>query len=123
MSNPSPEIDGWHLELWHSRFPCWILDPNTLAFLDANRAAIVEYGYSRHEFQAMTLLDLSPAEDLSLQLRYALHPGWKGRKAARTWRHQTKDKKIMNVAINRHELKWHDRTVELLVATLAQPEP
>ena len=119
MSDPSSKIDGWHLELWHSRFPCWILDPNTLALLDANRAAIAEYGYSRHEFQAMTLLDLSPAEDVHLHLRYALHPGWKGRKSARTWRHQTKDKRIMNVSINRHELNWHDKPVQLVVATLS----
>ena len=122
MSDPSPKIYGWHLELWHSRFPCWILDPNTLALLDANQAAIVEYGYSRHEFQSMTLLDLSPTEDVSLHVRYALHPGWKGRKAARTWRHQTKDKRIMNVSIHRHELNWRDKPAELLVATLTQSE-
>ena len=38
-----------------SPHPMWIYDPETLAFLDVNDAAIAQYGYSREEFRGLTL--------------------------------------------------------------------
>ncbi|MCP6760399.1 MAG: PAS domain S-box protein [Fischerella sp. CENA71] len=42
----------------------WIFDPQTLAFLAVNQAAIAYYGYSESEFLSMTLLDIRPPEDI-----------------------------------------------------------
>ena len=39
--------------------PMWIYDPETLAFLDVNDAAVAHYGYSREEFRNMTLVDVT----------------------------------------------------------------
>lgn len=38
--------------------PMWIIDWETLRFLDVNEAAIKQYGYSKEQFKSMTLFDL-----------------------------------------------------------------
>ena len=43
--------------------PMWIYDRDTLGFLEVNEAAVAHYGYSRPEFQAMTLLDIMQTPD------------------------------------------------------------
>jgi hypothetical protein len=109
--------------LWYGNSPSWIFDPDTLAFLDANQAAILEYGYSWREFLAMKVLDLSPSEDIVMHLRYLLHPAWKGNGANQLWRHQKKDGKIIEVHVARHRLNVCGRTAELLVTTPQSSEP
>ncbi|MEJ5962679.1 PAS domain-containing protein [Pedobacter immunditicola] len=44
--------------------PNWVYDNETLKFLDVNKAAIENYGYSREEFLSMTLREIRPAEDV-----------------------------------------------------------
>src|SRR5690348_3223563 len=43
--------------------PMLVVQTETLAFLEANQAAIDKYGYSREEFQRMRLTDLVSPED------------------------------------------------------------
>ena len=43
--------------------PMWIYDPETLAFLEVNNAAVVHYGYSRPQFKRMNLLDVMEVGD------------------------------------------------------------
>jgi PAS domain S-box-containing protein len=43
--------------------PMWITDLNTFKFLDVNKMAILQYGYSREEFLSMTAIDIRPEED------------------------------------------------------------
>jgi PAS domain S-box-containing protein len=43
-----------------SPLPKWVFDLHTLRFLDVNKAAIENYGYSHGEFLAMTIRDISP---------------------------------------------------------------
>lgn len=43
--------------------PFWIFDLITLRFLEVNQAAIDQYGYSREEFLAMSILDIRPAAE------------------------------------------------------------
>src|SRR5215203_353356 len=40
--------------------PMYIFDRETLAFLAVNDAALSQYGYTRAEFLALTLLDIRP---------------------------------------------------------------
>ncbi len=52
--------------------PMWIYDAETLAFLEVNDAAVAHYGFSRGEFQGLTLLDvveLGEEADLAEDLR------------------------------------------------------
>ncbi len=50
--------------------PMEIFDPETLAFLAVNKAAIELYGYSAQEFQHMTLRDTRPPEELPSLLEF-----------------------------------------------------
>ena len=43
--------------------PMWVYDPETLRFLIVNEAACRLYGYSRPDYQAMTVLDIRPADE------------------------------------------------------------
>lgn len=43
--------------------PFWVFDMQTLRFLEVNQAAVRQYGYSREEFLAMSILDIRPQED------------------------------------------------------------
>src|SRR2546427_7801895 len=42
--------------------PFWVFDPDTLRFIEVNDAAVRQYGYSREEFLAMSILDIRPRE-------------------------------------------------------------
>jgi|GEM_PF-7089025 len=42
--------------------PMWVVDPETLRFVQVNRAAREYYGYSAEEFAKMTLLDIRPPQ-------------------------------------------------------------
>jgi PAS domain S-box-containing protein len=51
--------------------PMWIVDEETLKFLEVNEAAITQYGYSREEFTNMTLRDVRlPEEEAMLVDRF-----------------------------------------------------
>lgn len=43
--------------------PLWIVDPETLAFVAVNDAAVSRYGYPRERFLAMRISDIRPPED------------------------------------------------------------
>lgn len=45
--------------------PLWVYDQETYAFLAANQAAILQYGWSREEFLTMTVPDLLPPDERS----------------------------------------------------------
>ncbi len=47
----------------HNPQPMWVYDPQTLLFLAANEAAMVQYGYSQAEFMTMTVDALRPADE------------------------------------------------------------
>jgi diguanylate cyclase (GGDEF)-like protein/PAS domain S-box-containing protein len=50
--------------------PMWVYDSRTLAVLAVNDAAIEHYGYTRDQFQSMTVLELRPHEQREAALRY-----------------------------------------------------
>ncbi|HXO43215.1 MAG TPA: ATP-binding protein [Thermoanaerobaculia bacterium] len=47
-----------------SPYLMWVVDADTLRFLEVNRKAIGRYGYSRDEFLAMTLHDIRQPEEI-----------------------------------------------------------
>jgi PAS domain S-box-containing protein len=48
-----------------SPLPMWIVELDTLKFLDVNKATVYNYGYSREELLSMTLRDIRPADDIA----------------------------------------------------------
>ena len=43
--------------------PMWVFDDASLKILEVNEAAIALYGYTRGEFQTLTIRDIRPKED------------------------------------------------------------
>ncbi len=82
----------------HAPYPMWIVDLDTLAFLDVNETAVRHYGYSREEFLSMTIKDIRPAEDVSKLLK-ALPLIGDTPRAEGMWRHRKRDGSLIDVEL------------------------
>lgn len=105
-----------HREMFEANpHPMWVFDLGTLAFLAVNDAAVRKYGYSRDEFLRMTIKDIRPPEDVPRLLANvaAVHGGLDD---AGTWRHRTKDGRLLEVEITSHTLRFAGRDAELVLA-------
>ena len=59
-------------DLFHlSPQPMWLFDPETLKFVQVNKAAVEHYGYTEKEFLNMTIMEIRP-EDQILKTQKAL---------------------------------------------------
>lgn len=84
----------------NSPMPMWIIDIKTFKFLDVNKMAILQYGYSRDEFLSMTAIDIRPEEDKEhfTQLDHSL--GFDAINYNRgIWDHRKKDGTVIHVEI------------------------
>jgi len=95
--------------------PMYIFDAETLAVVTVNAAAVTRYGYSRQEFEAMSVLDLRPPEE-ALRLRHAMEEFRQNRQApqagahaAGLWRHSCKDGTVLIVEVFTHSLVFNGR--------------
>jgi len=96
--------------------PIWVYDEETLKFLAVNEAAIRTYGYSREEFQSLTIKDVRPIEDVPALL-IKTSAGVEGPVLTSPWRHKKKDGSVIYVEITSHPLMFGDRRARLAIAT------
>ncbi|MGZ5477640.1 MAG: PAS domain S-box protein, partial [Thermoanaerobaculia bacterium] len=96
--------------------PMWVYDIETLAFLEVNDAAVAHYGYRRDEFEAMSIEDIRPSEDVPRLLANISTAGNQTIDTAGTWKHRTKDGAIIDVEITSHVLDYGGRRAELVLA-------
>src|SRR5437899_10160954 len=62
--NPScAAIERYRILFEGNACPMWVVDAETLAFLEVNEAATRLYGYAREQFLKMTLKDIGPKEN------------------------------------------------------------
>ncbi len=101
--------------------PMWVYDVETLQILDVNEAAIKRYGYSGHEFLALTIKDLRPQEDVPKFLE--LLPDTPNSDRTGPWRHKFKDGSIIQVLITSHTVKFGDRHARLVMAESLSDNP
>ncbi len=81
----------------------WVFDRRTLRFLDVNEAAVRQYGYTRAEFLAMSILDIRPPEtapDVVVDVARRVH----GLQEPGSWIHRRKDGTDLDVDIVCHDL-------------------
>ncbi|MDO8605852.1 MAG: ATP-binding protein [Phaeospirillum sp.] len=78
--------------------PMWVYDEHSLKFLAVNHRAIEHYGFTHDEFDAMTLQDIRPAEDVPALLR-TVFSAERGESVGE-WRHRIKNGAIIDVAIH-----------------------
>jgi PAS domain S-box-containing protein len=99
----------------HNPLPTWVVDNETLRFLQVNDAAVRQYGYTQQEFQAMSVLELRPDGDPGTFKERIQRLVGEGRQAWQS-KHRRKDGKSMDVDIISHQLEYAGRPVRLVVA-------
>jgi len=96
--------------------PMWVFDCQTLRFLEVNDAAVKNYGYSREEFLAMTVLDIRPEDEAPAFLEL-VKQRWEGySKVAGVWRHRLKDGSLIFVEIVAFEFLADGRPARMVLA-------
>ncbi len=96
--------------------PMWVFDCQTLRFLEVNDAAVKNYGYSREEFLAMTVLDIKPEDEVPAFLEL-VKQRWEGySKVAGVWRHRHKDGSLIFVEIVAFEFLADGRPARMILA-------
>ncbi|RTY90839.1 PAS domain-containing sensor histidine kinase [Flavobacterium sp. GT3R68] len=84
----------------NSPIPMWIIDVKTLSFLDVNKMAIVQYGYTRDEFLSMSAVDIRPDEDKEQFEQLDRSLGFNALNYNRgIWDHRKKDGTVIQVEI------------------------
>jgi PAS domain S-box-containing protein len=96
--------------------PVFVYDADTLQFLAVNEAAVRRYGYSREEFAAMTLKDISPPEDAP-RLLAAVTPAGTGDNPPVAGRHRTRAGALIEVEVSSFALNLDGRAVKLALVT------
>lgn len=92
----------------------WVLDADTLNFIDVNESALKLYGYSREEFLSMSSIDLRPEEEKS---RYQfLDRSRPGTQNTGIWKHKKKDGSIIHSEVIVHEIEFHGKAARLVLA-------
>jgi len=95
--------------------PMWIYDLNTLKFLAVNQAAIESYGYAREDFDAMTIRDIRPFEDL-VRFDEAIRNLDDAKNTTGMWRHRKKDGTIIDVEVVSHPFRYGERPARLVLS-------
>src|SRR5207244_752246 len=92
-------------------YPVWVYDPETLAFLAVNQAAIDRYGFSREEFLSMTIKDIRPAHDVAT----LLHDVSESSSETTRWRHRKKNGAEIDVEITARSISFNGRDARLVL--------
>ncbi len=95
--------------------PSWVFDLATLRFLEVNEAAVREYGFSRDEFLAMTILDIRPARQRPRVLVDLSAAPLPADADVPTWLHRRKDGSVMEVRVHAAGIEFDGRPARLIV--------
>ena len=99
----------------YNPLPTWVMDDETLQFIQVNDAAVQQYGFAAEEFSRMTLSDIRPEEKgASLEVRPQSNEA-DGRHQG-VCKHRKKDGKIFEVELISHQFDYAGRRVRLVVA-------
>jgi diguanylate cyclase (GGDEF)-like protein/PAS domain S-box-containing protein len=95
--------------------PFWVFHRDTLRILEANEAAVQQYGYGREEFKAMTLADIRPPEDVAEATAVARLANPEQRRG-RVWRHVRRDGSLIHVSVHSADIDWRGEPARLVLA-------
>ena len=95
--------------------PMWVYDVESLRFLNVNDAAVQAYGYSRHEFLTMTILEIRSANEVA-KLEADIADGMRGLRRYTNRKHRRKDGTELDVEISGHDLRDKQGRSRLVLA-------
>jgi len=97
--------------------PMWIIDLVSFKFLDVNKMAILQYGYSREEFLSMTALDIRPNDDKIHFIKSSDTSNiTKSNYNRGIWNHIKKDGTIIPVEIIAHNVVYEGTAARLILS-------
>jgi PAS domain S-box-containing protein len=96
--------------------PMWTFDKQTLRFLQVNSAALAHYGYSREEFQSMTIMDIRPEEEVA-RVDAHLQERDQGLSQLEDVTHITKDGRRISVDITSHDFFDGETDTRIVLVT------
>lgn len=96
-----------------SPLPMWVLDIDTLRFLDVNQAAVEHYGYSRNEFLSMTVKKLWKEADVEA---FAQQVASKEETYSLVSEHLTKAGNLIHVHIQSTMINFNGKNTRLILA-------
>ena len=99
----------------HNPLPTWVMDDETLQFVQVNDAAVRQYGFSEDEFSRISLFDIRPENQRSPGEVHSEENDGPGRFQG-VCKHRKKDGKIFEVEMISHQLDHAGRRVRLVVA-------
>ena len=101
--------------------PMWVYDRDTFRFLEVNRAAEQEYGYTEEEFLQMTLFDIRPEEERERLLANLQAVNRDADARSEGFIHKRKDGTLFRVEVRSHTLpRKHEIHPRLVVAVNVQ---
>lgn len=97
--------------------PMWVYDPQSLRFIQVNKAAVKNYGYSESEFLNMTLYDIRPISEIAI-LQSTLHEKLinNNDNYSGVFKHRKKSSEIIDVEIYSTKIILGDREYRLVIA-------
>lgn len=100
----------------YNPLPTWVMDDETLQFIQVNDAAVQQYGFAPEEFSRMTMSDIRPEEKgASPEVRSPQSNEAEGRHQG-VCKHRKKDGKVFEVELISHQFDYAGRRVRLVVA-------
>ena len=113
-SEPLLRVDGDFRSLFDIHpSPMWVYDPETLRFLIVNEAALALYGYSRRDYDVMTVLDIRPDYE-----RERMHQAIQDRtdiERAERWSHLKADGEVFHVLTYGREIRFEGKDAILAI--------
>ncbi|MDQ7948278.1 MAG: PAS domain S-box protein [Pedobacter sp.] len=100
-----------------SPVPMWVFDTDTLKFLEVNRAAVVNYGYSKDEFLDMTLRDIRLAEEVEQVEKFVSQNAETGSYFRKIFRHRRKNGEEISVEVQSNLINYKDHKARIVLAT------
>ena len=103
--------------LAYSPLPVIVYARESARIVAVSDSAVACYGYSREAFEAMTITDLFPAEELPSLRRFLeanLTRERPGRIESVSWRHRREDATIIDVEVTGDDLEYHGQACRVL---------
>lgn len=119
MISDLKESEQRYSDVFHfSPLPMWVVNLESLAFMDVNEATINHYGYTREEFLTMDLRDIRPESELG-NMQRALDLGNSEPEAIahRQVIHRKKDGTLMNMEIQLAPFRFKGVKTSIVIAT------
>lgn len=95
--------------------PMFVYDIDTLEMLEVNKSAVQKYGFSRDEFLQLTIEDIRPPEDIpEFRKRIKQIKQTSEVSSGGTYRHQTKEGKVLHVQITAQYIAVRGRDARIV---------